>query len=103
MTQLDISLTHCATGIAQLKPRYQTLALVLGDQLNVSHSWFRQVDSQRLLVLMEVRQETDYVRHHQQKILAFFGAMRAFAAALAKAGHQVLYISLDSPDNKQAT
>lgn len=33
-------------------------------------------------VLMEVRQETDYVLHHAQKILATFAAMRDFARQL---------------------
>lgn len=47
-----------------------TLRLVLGDQLNPEHSWFRKVDLQVVYVLMEVRQETDYVLHHAQKILA---------------------------------
>ncbi|MGX9080147.1 cryptochrome/photolyase family protein, partial [Klebsiella pneumoniae] len=41
------------------------------------------------------RQETDYCRHHRQKVLAFFAAMRAFAAALTKAGHRVCYLTLD--------
>lgn len=100
MQHADISLTHCATGPDQLPQQFNTLALVLGDQLNASHSWFENVDPNRLIVLMEVRQETDYVRHHQQKILAFFGAMRAFATALAKVGHAVLYLCLDSEHNK---
>lgn len=100
MQHADISLAHCATELNQLSGPFDSLALVLGDQLNASHSWFTTVNTKRLLVLMEVRQETDYVRHHQQKILAFFAAMRAFATALAKVGHQVLYLSLDNPQNQ---
>jgi deoxyribodipyrimidine photolyase-related protein len=100
MQHADISLANCATAPTHFKRQFETLALVLGDQLNASHSWFSEVDDQRLIVLMEVRQETDYVRHHQQKILAFFAAMRAFATALAKVGHQVLYLRLDSEHNK---
>ena len=83
MQHADISLTDCATSPSDLTGQFKSLALVLGDQLNASHSWFSEVDPQRLIVMMEMRQETDYVRHHQQKILAFFAAMRAFATALA--------------------
>ena len=55
------------------------LRLLLGDQLNPEHSWFAASDPDVLYVLMEVRQETDYVLHHAQKILAIFAAMRDFA------------------------
>jgi len=77
------------------------LRLILGDQLNPNHSWFRTVDPQRLYVMMEVRQETDYVMHHIQKVLAFFAAMREFARQLVERGHRVLYLRLDDPQNAQ--
>lgn len=77
----------------------RTLRLILGDQLNYQHSWFQTVDHDVHYVLMEVRQETDYVMHHVQKVVAFFGAMRAFATAKAQAGHTVHYLTLDHPDN----
>ena len=51
--------------------------------------------------MMEVRQETDYVVHHIQKVLAFFHAMRSFAEALTAAGHHIRYLKLDDPDNQQ--
>ncbi len=79
-----------------------TLRLVLGDQLDPAHSWFSAVDPQVLHVLMEVRQETDYVLHHAQKILAIFAAMRDFARHLREAGHRVHYIALDDPANRQS-
>jgi deoxyribodipyrimidine photolyase-related protein len=79
----------------------RTLRLILGDQLNYQHSWFKKTDDAVLYVLMEVRQETDYVVHHIQKILAFFAAMRAFADALQKKGHRVIYLHLDDPENRQ--
>ncbi len=60
------------------------LRLVLGDQLNASHSWFRTSDPAVCYLMAELRQETDYCRHHRQKVLAFFAAMHAFAAALKK-------------------
>ncbi|MCU0558718.1 MAG: cryptochrome/photolyase family protein [Desulfobacterales bacterium] len=79
-----------------------TLRLILGDQLNPNHSWFRRAERRVAYVLMEVRQETDYVKHHVQKVAAFFAAMRAFAAYLSAAGHRVLYLRLDDPQNRQS-
>ena len=57
----------------------KTVRLLLGDQLNPLHPWFDRVDPEVLYVLMEIRQETDYVLHHAQKILAIFAGMRALA------------------------
>ena len=75
------------------------LRLVLGDQLNIRHSWFDHVDSNVTYVLMEVKSESEYVTHHIQKILAFFGAMRAFAEELRKAGHKVIYLKISDSGN----
>ena len=60
------------------------LRLLLGDQLNLRHSWFDKQDDNTLYVLYELQQETSYVVHHIQKIVAFFTAMRAFASDLQK-------------------
>lgn len=79
-----------------------SLKLVLGDQLNCLHSWFRAPDPGVVFVLMEVRQETDYVLHHAQKIIAIFAAMRDFARRLRDAGHRVHYLTIDDPDNLQS-
>jgi deoxyribodipyrimidine photolyase-related protein len=49
----------------------KTLRLILGDQLNAAHSWFRQPDARVTYVIMEIRQETDCVKHHIQKVAAF--------------------------------
>jgi len=78
------------------------MRLVLGDQLNPGHSWFAQRDPQVVYVLMEVRQETDYVLHHAQKLLAIFAAMRDFARQLRAAGHRVRYVALDDASNRQS-
>ena len=77
------------------------LKLILGDQLNLQHSWFKEVDSSEVFVLMEMRQETDYAPHHIQKVVAFFGAMRNFSELLKQAGHQVHYLALDDKANRQ--
>ncbi len=75
------------------------LRLILGDQLNAKHSWYKEKDENVIYLLAEMRQETDYVKHHIQKVVAFFLSMRNFAAALKKAGHQVVYYSISDRDN----
>lgn len=78
-----------------------TVRLVLGDQLNPEHSWFRDVDDTVLYLMMEVRQETDYVLHHAQKVLGVFASMRYFAAELVRRGHRVHYLCIADPSNTQ--
>ncbi|QRX82797.1 cryptochrome/photolyase family protein [Glaciimonas sp. PAMC28666] len=79
-----------------------TIRLVLGDQLNALHSWFRQPRDDVHIIMMEIRQETDYVHHHAQKIIAIFAGMRDFARQLTEAGHQVHYLTIDDPANLQS-
>ncbi|XWN34616.1 MAG: cryptochrome/photolyase family protein [Roseivirga sp.] len=79
----------------------KTLRLILGDQLNSQHSWFQQCCPNVVYVMMELRQETDYVKHHIQKLIGGFAAMRSFAAQLQTAGHRVVYLKLDDPRNQQ--
>jgi deoxyribodipyrimidine photolyase-related protein len=78
-----------------------TIRLILGDQLNSTHSWFSKTDDSVTYLMMEMRQETDYVTHHIQKVVGFFLSMRGFAEELRKAGHRVLYFTLDHPENRQ--
>ncbi|WP_299732943.1 cryptochrome/photolyase family protein [uncultured Endozoicomonas sp.] len=77
------------------KKSYNTLRLILGDQLNASHSWFKQKNSDCLYVVAELLQETHYATHHVQKVCGFFLAMEYFATALEQSGHQVLHLTLD--------
>ena len=77
-----------------------TLRLVLGDQLDPLHEWYTHVEPHVVYAMMEVRQETDYVRHHAQKVLGLFAAMRDFARQLRDAGHRVVYLTLDDPANQ---
>jgi deoxyribodipyrimidine photolyase-related protein len=79
-----------------------SLKLVLGDQLNCRHSWYAQPCADVVFVMMEVRQEIDYVLHHAQKIIAIFAAMRDFAQRLRAGGHRVHYLAIDDPDNRQS-
>ncbi len=78
------------------------IRLVLGDQLNEQHSWFAGVDPGVVYALFEVRAETDYTRHHIQKVVAYFLAMRGFAERLQSLGHRVHYVTLDDPQNTQS-
>lgn len=84
-----------------MKKKYKTLRLVLGDQLNLQHSWFSEAAPATLHVLMEVKTETDYVWHHIQKACAFFAAMENFAETLNSTAFETLYIRLDDAENKQ--
>ncbi len=77
------------------------LRLLLGDQLNLNHSWFEKQDDNALYVIYELQQEAHYVVHHIQKIVAFFTVMRAFASDLQKKGHQVLYFDINSSASKK--
>lgn len=78
------------------------LRLILGDQLNHNHSWFREKDDNILYVMMEIKQETDYVKHHIQKVVGFFAAMRVFAQVLQNQGNKIIYINLDDEQNTQS-
>jgi deoxyribodipyrimidine photolyase-related protein len=80
--------------------KHKTLRLLLGDQLNINHSWFNIVDNSVTYVLMEVKCETDYARHHIQKVIGIFAAMRNFAMELKGQNHDVIYIHLNEDSNK---
>ncbi|MVO09101.1 cryptochrome/photolyase family protein [Flavobacterium sp. TP390] len=77
------------------------LRLILGDQLNAKHSWYKEKDTNTIYLMAEMRQETDYVKHHIQKVVAFFLSMRNFAEAIEKAGHQIVYFTISDPKNLQ--
>ncbi|MCY9826880.1 cryptochrome/photolyase family protein [Vibrio chagasii] len=74
---------------------YKTVRLILGDQLNIEHSWFDHVSDEVIYIIAELKQETDYVASHIQKVAAFFSAMGYFAEELTQRGHQVLHLTLD--------
>lgn len=76
-----------------------TLRFILGDQLNLSHSWFSKTDDKVVYVMAEMKQEATYVTHHIQKLAAFFLAMRKFAETLQSNGHQVRYFRISDKDN----
>ncbi len=71
------------------------LRLILGDQLNENHSWFSCVDDEIIYLIAELHQEASYVKHHIQKMAAFFAAMAEFANNLREKGHKVIHLTLD--------
>ena len=81
-------------------PAPLTLVPVLGDQLSLDLSSLAGADPATTVVLMmEVADETTYVRHHRQKIAYILSAMRHHAEALRAAGWRVDYVALDDTDN----
>lgn len=78
-----------------------TLRLILGDQLNINHSWFSSVENNVTYCMFEMRQETNYVVHHIQKVVGFFAAMRCFAKNLESKGHRVIYLKITDSENLQ--
>ncbi|WP_026753390.1 cryptochrome/photolyase family protein [Sediminibacter sp. Hel_I_10] len=79
----------------------KTLRLILGDQLNIKHSWFKTVDKNVTYCMFEMRQETDYVKHHIQKVIGFFVAMRQFSEDLKSEGHNIIYYNINDESNTQ--
>ncbi len=79
----------------------KTLRLILGDQLNQQHSWFQDDDAQVFYFMAEMRQETDYVVHHIQKVIAFFESMHNFGDWLKSRGHNLIYYKLEDRNNTQ--
>ena len=80
----------------------KTLRLILGDQLNSNHSWFKSIDDSVTYVMMEIRTETDYAQHHIQKVVGIFSAMRNFALQLKSNNHNLIYLHLNDVNNLQS-
>ncbi|MEQ3656691.1 MAG: cryptochrome/photolyase family protein [Dokdonia sp.] len=78
-----------------------TLRLILGDQLNFKHSWYTSSNENVIYFMAEMRQETDYTKHHIQKVVAFFQSMRNFKQWLEERGKRVVYYTLDDKKNQQ--
>lgn len=71
---------------------------VLGDQLSHGLASLRDVPrADAVVLLMEVAEETTYVRHHKRKIALILAAMRHFTAELRAAGWTVDHVRLDDP------
>ena len=78
----------------------RTLRFLLGDQLTRRIATLTDLDPDHdVVLLVEVRAEATYVRHHKQKIAFLFSAMRHFAAELEAEGVRVDYVRLDDSAN----
>ncbi|MDO6584466.1 cryptochrome/photolyase family protein [Salipiger sp. 1_MG-2023] len=75
------------------------LRLVLGDQLTRELSSLRGYEDGDVVLMVEVADETTYVRHHPQKIALILSAMRHFAEDLRERGLTVDYVRLDDARN----
>lgn len=76
-----------------------TLRIVLGDQLTRGLSCLRDWRPGDVVLMMEVLEEATYVKHHKQKLILVFSAMRHFAEELRARGLAVDYVRLDDPAN----
>ena len=73
---------------------------VLGDQCSHDLASLRDVpQAQAVVLMMEVADETTYVKHHKAKIALILSAMRHFAAELTAAGWTVDYVRLEDEGN----
>lgn len=80
--------------------RPETLAIVLGDQLDEASAALRGlVPGRDVVLMMEVAGESRHVPSHVQRTVLFLSAMRHFAADLRGRGLRVEYVTLDEPDN----
>lgn len=75
------------------------LRLILADQLSPSIPTLADIEPGDVVLLVEVAEETTYVRHHKQKIALLFAAMRHFAAELDMGGVCVDYVRLEDKGN----
>ncbi len=76
------------------------LVPILGDQLTRTLASVRgRSKDDTVILMMEVWDEATYVKHHKQKIVLIFSAMRHFAEELRDAGWSVDYIKLDDEGN----
>lgn len=73
--------------------------LILGDQLNAQHSWFKEKNKEVVYLMAEMKPEATYVTHHLQKLMGFFAAMRTFSEHLEQEGHRVHYYRINTPEN----
>ena len=78
------------------------LVYVLGDQLTRDLSALDGLSPADIVLMVEVADETTYVRHHKQKIALVLSAMRHFAAELRAEGITVDYVELDAAGNTGA-
>ncbi len=76
------------------------LRVVLCDQLDHHVAALQGLDPKNgTFLMMEVRDETEYVPNHKQKLVHVLSVMRHFATELRDAAGQVEYVELDASEN----
>ncbi len=78
------------------------LRVILGDQLSFEIAALADLERGDTVLMMEVLEESTYVRHHKQKIVLVLSAMRHFAAELRERGLHVDYVELEDAANTGA-
>jgi len=79
------------------------LIYILGDQLSLEISSLQDFKKKEDVVLMtEVVEEANYVKHHKKKLIFIFSAMRNFADLLVDKGFKVHYVKLDDSSKPQS-
>lgn len=76
--------------------------LILGDQLSFSLSSLAAAGPDAEIFMAEIADEASYVRHHKQKIVLVFSAMRHFAQTLEEQGRKVHYFTYGAHAGLQA-
>jgi deoxyribodipyrimidine photolyase-related protein len=81
---------------------YRNLIVVLGDQLDRDSAAFDGFDAARdLIVMAEVREESEHVWSHKARTAYFFSAMRHFRDELQAKGWTVRYSEITDAENEQ--
>ena len=76
------------------------LIVIFGDQLSLNISSLQTANPKKDMILMcELRNEAEYVKHHKMKIAFIFSAMRHFSKTLINEGYSVTYVHLDDKEN----
>lgn len=76
------------------------LIVIFGDQLSLNISSLQTVNPTKDMILMcELKNEAEYVKHHKMKIAFIFSAMRHFSGTLVNKGYNVTYVRLDDKEN----
>ena len=78
----------------------RNLVLVLGDQLDAQSAAFDGFEhTQDAVLMIEAREEANYIPQHHKRLVFFFSAMRHFRDALRAANRKVHYSELTDPAN----
>lgn len=85
------------------KRKVRVLRIVLGDQLDREHPWWGEHSPEEDLIWMaEVREESEHVPSHRQRIALFLSAMRHFREWAEGRGWKVDYRRLEEKGNSQS-